>query len=131
MSSFCKAGITTVKDLIDLDKKCYISTDVLSRKIGINSIRIDSNVMKLIIASFKESWRRCINAYFNDDGYQLFEYDPEATLSVLPNYPKLTLASAEKKVFYNYHNVLQTAADNLTERFWNGVFGLNSEPFFS
>ena len=27
MSSF-KSGITTVTDLIDLDKKCYISTDV-------------------------------------------------------------------------------------------------------
>ena len=42
MSSFCKAGIS-VKDF-DLDKKSYISADVLSHKIGINSIRIASTI---------------------------------------------------------------------------------------
>ena len=66
MGCFCKAGITTVscitpRDIIDLDKMCYIFAEVLSQRIGINSIRIVSNVIKQIVSSFKVSWQHCIN----------------------------------------------------------------------
>ena len=130
MSSFCKASITTVRYIIDLDKKCYISVEVLSLRVGINSIRIVSYVMKQIISShIKVSWQRCINAFFNDDSYQFSEYDPDVTLSVLLNHDELTLACAGKKAFYNYHSALQTADDNLPgRRLCNTIFGLNSEP---
>ena len=49
--------------------------DVLSHMIGINYVRIASNVMKQIVTSFKESWRRCINVFFSDNSYQFFKYD--------------------------------------------------------
>ena len=107
ISSFCKAGITTVRDIIDLNGGYYTSAEVLSLRVGINSVRIASNAIKEIVSCFKESWTHCINFFFTDDNYQFFEYDPDVTLSVLANHAELTLACVERKAFYKYHSALQ------------------------
>ena len=48
ISNFCEAGITIVEDLIDIKNKCYISANILSSKVKINSMRIASKLFSKI-----------------------------------------------------------------------------------